>query len=335
MRPIPIFLSFSCFAAALCFGLTLPTSVFSSDTKRFEVVYEAHTEGLPDHGRIARVWIPVPPEDEAQGLLDLKVSSPFPYTMSHEPRWGNRIIYFEAPANGNGFDFKMSFVVERHEITQGKPSLSNIGEVDQQTFSLFLEPSSFAVHDDRVRRYSKTAVGDAVDIMDKARGIYEFTLENMDYAKNNGSGKGDVKSICLAIGGGGKGFGNCTDFHSFFTSLMQVQGIPVMFEMGFPLSMEKQGAVTGGYHCWAKFFVPGRGWFPVDISEADKDQSKKEYFFGSIDADRVLFSRGRDIVLNPPQEAKPLNFFGPDPYMEIDGKPFTGFTRTITYKPVQ
>ena len=156
----------------------------------------------------------------------------------------------------------------------------------------------------------------------------------MAYDKTSaGWGKGDVKRICLSIGEGRKGSGNCTDFHSFFSSLMQVSGVPVVFEMGFPLAVAKgeRKTVEGGYHCWARFFAPGAGWVPVDISEASKEPSKTHYYFGSIDENRILFSRGRDVLLTPSQSGERLNFFGPDPYIEVDGKPFYGFKRQISY----
>jgi len=90
----------------------------------------------------------------------------------------------------------------------------------------------------------------------------------------------------------------------------------------------------GGYHCWAKFYLPGKGWVPVDISEADKAPEKTDYFFGSICENRVRFSRGRDILLEPNQRGERLNYFGPDPYIEVDGVQFNGFERTIAYRDI-
>lgn len=59
----------------------------------------------------------------------------------------------------------------------------------------------------------------------------------------------------------------------------------------------------------------------MDASEAYKNPAMKEYFFGAHDENRVQFTIGRDIVLNPPQNAKPLNYFI-YPYAEVDGNPF-------------
>ena len=58
----------------------------------------------------------------------------------------------------------------------------------------------------------------------------------------------------------------------------------------------------------------------MDISEADKHPEMKEYYFGNLTEDRVTFSVGRDVDLQPKQAGPPLNFFV-YPYVEVDGKP--------------
>jgi len=115
--------------------------------------------------------------------------------------------------------------------------------------------------------------------------------------------------------------GNCTDFHSLFIAMARSQGIPARFEIGFPLPADKTSAEIAGYHCWAEFFDPQNGWVPVDISEAWKHPEKKDYFFGAHDANRMQFSIGRDLKLNPAQQGEPLNYFV-YPYAEFDGKEY-------------
>ncbi len=83
---------------------------------------------------------------------------------------------------------------------------------------------------------------------------------------------------------------------------------------------QHDGALPG-YHCWAQFYVEPYGWIPVDASEAWKHPEKKGYFFGSHDDNRLQFTVGRDIRLDPPQQGYPLNCFI-YPYAELDGKPF-------------
>ena len=73
------------------------------------------------------------------------------------------------------------------------------------------------------------------------------------------------------------GVGNCTDYHSYFMSLDRTIGIPARFHMGFSIPSVESGKIDG-YHCWADFYVEGEGWYPVDISEADKSPEKKRLF---------------------------------------------------------
>ena len=102
-------------------------------------------------------------------------------------------------------------------------------------------------------------------------------------------------------------------------SMARSQQIPARFEIGFPLPTDKASSEVAGYHCWAEFFDPQNGWVPVDISEAWKHPEKKDYFFGAHDVNRVQFSIGRDLKLNPPQQGDPLNYFV-YPYVEVGGK---------------
>jgi transglutaminase-like putative cysteine protease len=111
------------------------------------------------------------------------------------------------------------------------------------------------------------------------------------------------------------------------------QGIPARFEIGFPLPADKHSAEIAGYHCWSDFYIDGKGWIPVDISEAWKHPEKQDYFFGSHDVNRVQFSMGRDLRLNPPQEGKPLNYFV-YPYVEVDGQEYPNVSLAFSFADV-
>jgi hypothetical protein len=105
-----------------------------------------------------------------------------------------------------------------------------------------------------------------------------------------------------------------------------------LFEIGFPIPQVKGSGEVGGYHCWAKFH-DGQKWIPVDISEADKHPELKEYYFGNLTADRVTFTRERDLQLDPPQQAGPVNYFV-YPHVEVDGRQHTGLRFSFRYQDV-
>jgi transglutaminase-like putative cysteine protease len=155
----------------------------------------------------------------------------------------------------------------------------------------------------------------AKDPTDLARQLYDLVDEHVVYKKEGtGWGRGDTNWVCDS------GFGNCTDFHSLFISLARSQGLPSRFEIGFSIPTDKTEGPIAGYHCWAWFHAQDRGWIPVDISEADKHPEMKEYYFGNLTADRVMFSVGRDLELAPKPASEPLNFFI-YPYIEVAGQP--------------
>jgi len=62
-----------------------------------------------------------------------------------------------------------------------------------------------------------------------------------------------------------------------------------------------------GYHCWAEFLADGN-WVPVDISEAWKNPSAKDYYFGHHPANRFEMSRGRQLAFTPMPQDGPINF---------------------------
>jgi len=91
---------------------------------------------------------------------------------------------------------------------------------------------------------------------------------------------------------------------------------------------------SAGYHCWAEFYAPKTGWIAVDISEAWKAKQKEDYFFGSVDANRLQLTTGRDIALSPKQDGPALNYFV-HPYVEVDGKPYDKLDKQFSFEAVK
>ena len=73
-----------------------------------------------------------------------------------------------------------------------------------------------------------------------------------------------------------------------------------------------------------EYYSNEEGWSPVDISEADKDPSKKNYFFGTVNENRVEFIVGRDLKLKNRLDLQ--NFFI---YPIIEG---TNYKKSFSYK---
>jgi transglutaminase-like putative cysteine protease len=168
------------------------------------------------------------------------------------------------------------------------------------------------------------AAKQATGTLMQARALYDYVIENMRYAKWEKYGTGDAVYACDAL------TGNCTEFHSLFISLARSAGIPSRFAVGASIPSQRNEGGIDGYHCWAEFYAEGK-WWPIDISEANKYTALATYYFGRHPANRIEFTRGRDLVLDPGPQTGPINFMA-YPVMEVAGSPvlvetFFSFTR--------
>ena len=219
-------------------------------------------------------------------------------------------VEFKA-ADANELPFRLVYDITRNEVN----SLAQKGNesITSQQEKIYSAPNRLVPIDGKPASLLSGAEIPQ-DSIESGRFLYDLVEKYMSYDKTKpGFGQGDVLWACDSK------TGNCTDFHSLFISLARNQNIPAFFEIGFPLPVERGQGKIGGYHCWAKCFAKNHGWVPVDISEADKHPDLREYYFGNLSENRVAFSKGRDIVLEPKQSGKPLNYFV-YPHVEVDGK---------------
>lgn len=303
-------------------GLVLFSACSKVPTSR-TVEYVEEVRVPPQRGPV-RLWLPVPPSDDHQTADILRVEASHPHRLTREPQFGNSILYSETDGR-KPFRIRVRYRVTRR-LQDGLGSRGE-GRLSEEERKLHTSPRGLVVVNERVRKLADQWAGNAQEAAQVARRFYDQILSFMAYDKSSpGWGNGDALRACIV------GLGNCTDFHSLFQSVAIAKGIPARFLMGIPLSGESAQSIGRTYHCWAEFHIKGRGWVPVDISEAWKVKAGKknmqpdwvERYFGTLDQDRILLSNGRELVLEPPQEGPPLNYFA-YPYLEIKGRPAGNF----------
>jgi transglutaminase-like putative cysteine protease len=309
--------------AAVSLAAEEPSAARPRQARTFVFTYRATVTGVPA-GETVRVWLPVPSSSADQDVRLVPQDPPGKHEVNREPIYGNRILYVQAKADAGGkVPVEVSYRVTRREVT------AEPGKDDGESLEKFLRANAKVPVGGKTLKLLKGKEL-SKDPMEAARELYDIVNKHMVYKKvGTGWGQGDALWACDS------GYGNCTDFHSLFMSLARARKIPVKFEIGFPLPEKHGKGEVPGYHCWAKFFVEGKGWVPVDISEANKNPKLKDYYFGHLSADRVQFSTGRDLNLVPQQAGKPLNFFI-YPYVEVADKPYPAdkVQRKFTYQDV-
>ena len=303
-------------------------------SREFDFTYRVSLPNLPASTQSLRIWIPVATTNRNQEVKLRKTSGTVPLHITREAEYGNRMAFAEIRRPDiNSAHFDLIYHVTRHEYSVG--SFRQLMEENDNSLPItpaitrFLQPDRMIPLDGEIKQIADKVVTGHQGEISKTHAIYDYVFHNMRYDKSGiGWGRGDAIWACDAK------HGNCTDFHSLFIAMMRAEHIPARFVIGFPLPPDKQAGVIPGYHCWAEFYVAGKGWVPVDISEAWLNPSKYGFFFGSVDSNRVRFSMGRDINLAPKQSGPPVNFFV-YPYVELNGKPYTGIQERFWFRNTQ
>jgi transglutaminase-like putative cysteine protease len=307
---------------------------FSAPARTFHFTYSFTVKDIPAGAKRVRVWVPVPQTDQHQTVRILAVKAPAKTQMTREPEYGNRMIYVEMPNPAAG---KAEFTLE-YEVTRREYSRGDYAQLERKdrtpsvvpvSMNRLVAPDNLIPTDGKIKALAVDVTGSQTGTIAKAKAAYDYFFTNMRYDKTgSGWGRGDAVWACDAK------HGNCTDFHSPFIGVLRADGIPARFDIGFPLPENKDKGDIAGYHCWAEFYATKTGWIPVDISEAWQAKEKQDYFFGSVDADRVQFSTGRDITLSPKQDGPTLNYFV-YPYVEVDGKLYEKLDKQFSFEEVK
>jgi transglutaminase-like putative cysteine protease len=305
------------------FAFTL--SALAQDSRHFTFHYAFTVKNLSP-GKKIRIWIPAAQSDPYQDVRIVSAKGDLTLKKTLETKNDNEIYYAEAATAQPELHFDIEYDVVRRErvalAAAPHPVAASLSSKERQED---LQPDALVPITGLPAELAVKVTQGKTQPLDKARAIYDYVFTTMRYDKTGeGWGRGDVLYACDAKKG------NCTDFHSLFIAMARSQGIPARFEIGFPLPPDKHSAEIAGYHCWADFYIDGKGWIPVDISEAWKHQEKRDYFFGSHDVNRVQFSMGRDLRLNPPQDGKPRNYFV-YPYVEVDGQEYPNVSLAFSF----
>jgi len=276
----------------------------------FNFTYEIQ---LPELTGPSQIWIPVAQSDRFQDIKMLSVEAPAEYELNLDNEFGNKIMHLNLLPEHSNTIIRIIYQVQRFEKS---PYIEE--EVD---LNKYLQATDFLPVGGRFGSISNATFTEreAESPLTKARALYDYIIDNVRYAKEGTYGTGDANYACDARSG------NCTEFHSFFISLARSAGIPARFAVGAAIPSERNEGGVDGYHCWAEFYAEGK-WWPVDISEANKYTPLATYYFGHHSANRIEFSRGRDIKPVPIPQSGPINFLA-YPVLEINGKPGSVKTR--------
>jgi transglutaminase-like putative cysteine protease len=288
---------------------------FGPPERRVRLTYAVRLRDLPQRPESVAAWIPLPRDHAFQTLESWALLEEYPAEQVEDEELGNGFLRLDLTsaarhAVGSPLPVTLEATVTRRAYSAWRRDAAS--SLPAPPLDRFLQPNRLVPTDGFIAAEARRVVGRTGEPLRKARRLYDHVVRTLSYDKSGeGWGLGDAVYACDAR------TGNCTDFHSLFIAEARSVDVPARFLIGLPLPAGETGGTIGGYHCWAEFWVDGRGWVPVDASEAHKRPELQELFFGSLDAHRVELTVGRDLDL-PGAAVEDLNFVV-YPHVEVDG----------------
>jgi len=281
--------------------------------------------GVGSH--VTKLWLPYPVSDKYQTIEDISIKGNFTKSAVYRHKEnGNLILYAEWKGPVKEPRLQVSYMAEAEERIKKDFPKAKGAEVIPVGVRRYLKGTKYLPTDGKIKKIALQATAGKVGAEAKARAVYDWVVENLTRDPNvRGCGLGDVE-VTLA-----KRSGKCADISTVFVALARSAGVPAREVFGLRLGKKDNEDITGGYHCWAEFYLPGYGWVPVDPADVRKIMLIKglnikeaaqyrEYYFGAVDKYRVALVKGRNDFLTPRQSGGAVSYFM-YPYAEVDGKP--------------
>ncbi len=273
----------------------------------------------------AKLWIPLPLSGEFQNIEEMQISGTYDKSSVYREPKSEAIYQFAQWGNASAErKFEMQFKAYAKE--RRNTDLTDTFAAIPKEVEKYLESDKWIPTDGKIKEIADEITKDVDGILLKSRLIYDWVVENTFRDPDvKGCGFGIVAQTLEHRGG------KCVDISTEYIAIARAAGVPAREVFGLRLGKKDKQDITGGYHCWAEFYLPGTGWVAVDPADVRKmmlvenlnlQQASKyrEYFFGAVEEYRIVLGiSGRGVKLNPPQESDPLNYFM-YPYAEIDGK---------------
>jgi transglutaminase-like putative cysteine protease len=320
-------------AAVIVFMIIIcAASISEAANHKGTVTFKVELLGAEKAG-FSQLWLPYPLSDASQTIskVDIK-SDALELGVENDPR--NGAVYLAAswenpqktPALTLRFDVDSHYKKFEELRESDAPFPPEVLSYLEGSEALPLDDPMFA---DLVKKLETEA-----SILKRARLVYDWVIENT-FRDNSIKGCGlglPVRTLTDM-----KGAGKCADISAVYLLVARAAGIPTRDVYGLRMASPKTGEITGDFHCWLEFYLPGTGWVTIDPADVRKamltenielkDAGKWiEFFWGGDDLFRIALNRGsRDMILSEATKKTPLTYFM-YPYAEVDGKPKNYFT---------
>jgi transglutaminase-like putative cysteine protease len=230
-------------------------------------------------GGAAQAWVPLPSVNEdawVRALGSEWKTNAKSARIERDPKYGAQIL---TVAWADGESAPSVEVTSRIATRDRAVDLSQPGNAPPLSAAerkFYTEGTDLIPVDGIVKETADKITAHAVSEIDKARAIYEWTVDNtFRDAKVRGCGIGDIAAMLKTGNFGGK----CADLNALFVGLARASGLPARDIYGIRVAPSRFGykslgagseVITKAQHCRADVYLAGLGWVAMDPADVRK-----------------------------------------------------------------
>lgn len=287
----------------------------------------------PYKAKVLKVWMPIPPSDEAQQVSDSTFTT---FSAKVEPRigteklFGNTFAYFEFSEPQGAQIIHHRFKVKTWQLDwELEPTKVAQAPLWPDNFKPYLRGEPLIPVDDRVAKLVNSIVKEKTNPIHDVTEVMDWVNRTMTYSHEDCSLQGSALHALE------KKVGHCSDYHGLCAALGRSLGYPARIVYGINPYPKNSPS-----HCKLEVFLPTYGWVSFDVSETQQliGRIKKDGSLKEEDKERLikaaqarlrrgfrdntwfLQTRGSDYDLVPPATKKVAVVR--TIYAEADGVPY-------------
>ncbi|MBQ9238045.1 MAG: IPT/TIG domain-containing protein [Treponema sp.] len=245
-----------------------------------------------ERSAVITLRMPRPRRTAMQPSVELNETIPEPIIADFQQTLIFQTPPIEKTAPGR-MTFTARFIVPVFE-TLTTIQADRIGSYDSMNSALYAATTHadalIPATDARIVSLAAEIVGRERNPYRKARLLYNYLIDT--YTIVNEVRGGDISIVDLLTDTQGDAY----DFALVYTALLRAAQIPAVPVSGVLVDR----TIATRNHWWVEFYLPEFGWVPVDPALAaglsytawTDIENPREYYFGNLDAQHILFSRG-------------------------------------------
>lgn len=217
----------------------------------------------PYHTKKLKVWLPIPPSDQAQ-TVESRGFSVFPKEvqpqLATESVYGNRFAYFEFERPEGAQIIRHTLRVTTHQLDWNLDAASVTRPADwPSSFKPYLSSDQAVVVNDVIAAEAKKIVGHQATPAEELARVMRWMHDTMRYDHSKAS------LAASSLHAFETQTGHCSDYHGLCSALGRALGYPTRVTYGLNLFPKNSPS-----HCKLEVFLPPHGWVSFDVSETQK-----------------------------------------------------------------